>query len=194
MRWSEKARRNQESLRAAGSQGIDHDQVEQKLSHPRCVASMVGVILGEVSGGVVAIDHDGDGADEVLREVFGLEQLPETAMITSGGLVGSARSTRCRNLNGPTCGRWSGIRASKANSSRSAGVTPGRWPHASRRGNPPQRQHLPMAESPERGHCGAAPADPQGLRNRLEGEKRQASPHGGGHSLRSATTSSTRRS
>ena len=44
---------------------------------------MVGVILGEVSGGVVAIDHDGDGADEVLREVFGLEQLPETAMITS---------------------------------------------------------------------------------------------------------------
>ena len=45
---------------------------------------MVGVILGEVSGGVVAIDHDGDGADEVLREVFGLEQLPETAMITSG--------------------------------------------------------------------------------------------------------------
>ena len=65
-------------------QGLTVDQVQAKLSHGRCMATMIGAVLGEVSGGLVAIDHDGDGADIVLRDVFGIEQLPETATITSG--------------------------------------------------------------------------------------------------------------
>ena len=63
---------------------LDADAIEKKLSHGRCTATMIGALLGEPSGGLVAIDHDGEGASIVLRETFGIEQLPETATITSG--------------------------------------------------------------------------------------------------------------
>ena len=63
---------------------LDAEAIGRKLSHGRCTATMIGALLGEPSGGLVAIDHDGDGASIVLRETFGIEQLPETATITSG--------------------------------------------------------------------------------------------------------------
>ena len=63
---------------------LDVAAIERKMYHGRCKATQVGLVLGEPSGGIVAIDHDGESASEVLRETFGLEQLPETATITSG--------------------------------------------------------------------------------------------------------------
>lgn len=47
-------------------------------------ASMVGVILGEASGGLLAVDHDGESCDDLLRKQFGIERLPTTPTITSG--------------------------------------------------------------------------------------------------------------
>ena len=158
-------------------QGIDHDQVEQKLSHPRCVASMVGVILGEVSGGIVAIDHDGDGADEVLREVFGLEQLPETAMITSG------RPGRfCAFYTLPES-EWPGLRKMVWDSSVEGEQLEVRW------GNPRGGGHQQVVggihpngnayrwlRHPSQGIAELPPQILRVWRDRLQGEKREAAP------------------
>lgn len=62
---------------------LNADAIEKKLSHSRTKATMVGVVLGEASQGLMAIDHDGHGAAQVVREVLGLDKLPETATITS---------------------------------------------------------------------------------------------------------------
>lgn len=47
-------------------------------------ATMVGVLLGEASGGLLAVDHDGHSASQLLKDRFGIEALPKTATITSG--------------------------------------------------------------------------------------------------------------
>lgn len=47
-------------------------------------ASMIGVILGQASGGLLAVDHDGESASDLLRSKFRIERLPTTATITSG--------------------------------------------------------------------------------------------------------------
>ena len=44
---------------------------------------MLGVLLGEATG-IVAVDHDGDAADDVLMDLLGTTELPTTATITSG--------------------------------------------------------------------------------------------------------------
>uniref|UniRef100_B8HJL8 DNA primase/polymerase bifunctional N-terminal domain-containing protein n=1 Tax=Cyanothece sp. (strain PCC 7425 / ATCC 29141) TaxID=395961 RepID=B8HJL8_CYAP4 len=47
----------------------------------------VGLLTGEASGGLVAVDHDGHSADEVLKELAGCppeEALPPTLHWTSG--------------------------------------------------------------------------------------------------------------
>ena len=64
----------------------DSDAIAELLkdsAHKR-KASMVGVILGEASGGLLAVDHDGESCDELLRKQFGIERLPTTPTITSG--------------------------------------------------------------------------------------------------------------
>ena len=47
-------------------------------------ATMVGVLLGEASGGLLAVDHDGESASELLRTKFNIQRLPTTPTITSG--------------------------------------------------------------------------------------------------------------
>jgi hypothetical protein len=47
-------------------------------------ASMVGVLLGKASGGLLAVDHDGESAGDLLRNKFGIQRLPTTPTITSG--------------------------------------------------------------------------------------------------------------
>ena len=47
-------------------------------------ASMIGVLLGEASGGLLAVDHDGESASDLLKSKFRIERLPTTATITSG--------------------------------------------------------------------------------------------------------------
>ena len=34
--------------------------------------------LGEASGGLLAVDHDGESCDDLLRKQFGIERLPTT--------------------------------------------------------------------------------------------------------------------
>ena len=45
---------------------------------------MVGVLLGNASGGLLAVDHDGESASELLRSKFNIQRLPTTPTITSG--------------------------------------------------------------------------------------------------------------
>jgi hypothetical protein len=47
-------------------------------------ASMVGVLLGDASGGLLAVDHDGESASALLRSKFNIQKLPTTPTITSG--------------------------------------------------------------------------------------------------------------
>ena len=47
-------------------------------------ATMVGVLLGDASGGLLAVDHDGESASELLRSKFNIQRLPTTPTITSG--------------------------------------------------------------------------------------------------------------
>ena len=45
---------------------------------------MVGVLLGDASGGLLAVDHDGESASDLLRTKFNIQRLPTTPTITSG--------------------------------------------------------------------------------------------------------------
>lgn len=47
-------------------------------------ASMVGVILGDASEGLLAVDIDGESAADLLRERFNIQRLPTTPTISSG--------------------------------------------------------------------------------------------------------------
>ena len=63
----------------------DAAKIAELLSQPiGRDASMIGVLLGEASGGLLAVDHDGESASELLRSKFRIERLPTTATITSG--------------------------------------------------------------------------------------------------------------
>lgn len=55
--------------------------------NPKCCA--IGLLLGELSDGAIAIDHDGDSCDPLIQKLAGvpvLEALPKTVGFTSGKL------------------------------------------------------------------------------------------------------------
>jgi putative DNA primase/helicase len=55
---------------------------ELERTNTRCKA--VGVACGTPSGGLLFVDHDGPSVADLLRETFGIEELPETVAVTSG--------------------------------------------------------------------------------------------------------------
>lgn len=53
--------------------------------HPKCRA--IGLLLGELSDGLLAVDHDGNSCDPLVEKLAGLpvqEALPKTVGFTSG--------------------------------------------------------------------------------------------------------------
>lgn len=64
----------------------DAGKISELLKDPvnKRRASMVGVVLGEASGSLLAVDVDGQAASNLLKERFGIERLPMTPTISSG--------------------------------------------------------------------------------------------------------------
>lgn len=55
---------------------------ELEKANTKCRA--IGVACGSPSGGLLFVDHDGPSVADLLRDRFGLEDLPETVAVTSG--------------------------------------------------------------------------------------------------------------
>jgi hypothetical protein len=64
---------------------LPRNRIEQEIQKGKCLA--VGVLTGNVSAGIVAIDHDGVSCDSLIEKFSGLsvsEALPKTVGFTSG--------------------------------------------------------------------------------------------------------------
>lgn len=64
---------------------LSFEELEHYIREPRCKS--IGLLLGEVSGGIMALDRDGESCDRLIEQLSGLtleEALPKTLTVTSG--------------------------------------------------------------------------------------------------------------